>query len=92
MCKQTEYEVLLQEKREIDNRIHDLMENTDVFPDVYEEYGVGNHEWSPRNETRVLWEEKISGEIGELKAKSRRISSKLGRLKRRKAWISEARR
>ena len=83
MCKQTEYEMLLEEKYEIDNRIDTLVGDMDIFPDVYEEYGVRNDEWSPRNETNVLWAEKISEEIGKLEVRKRRITIKLGALKRR---------
>lgn len=82
MCKQTEYEMLLEKKCEIDNRIDNLVGDMDIFPDVYEEYGVGAYEWSPRNETKVLWAEKISGDIGELKARKRKINNRLRVLKR----------
>ena len=92
MCKQTEYEQLLEEKCDVENRINALVGDLDVFPDVYEEYGVGFDEWSPRNETKVLWEEKISGEIGELEVRKREINRKLGALKRRKRPVLEARR
>ena len=87
MSKQTEYEVLLQESRELEHRIYVLVGDWDVFPDVYEEYGVGVDEWSPRNETEVLWDEKIAREIGELKAKLTKINRKLGGLKRRKRRV-----
>ena len=83
MSQQIEYEMLLEEKCEIDNLVGDM----DIFPDVYEEYGVGNDAWSPRNETNVLWAEKISGEIGKLEVRKRRINIKLGALKRRKRRI-----
>ena len=91
MSQQTEYEILLEEKREIDNRIDSLIGDMDVFPDVYEEYGTGNDEWSPRNETKVLWREKISGEIGKLKVRKQEINRKLGALKRQERPILEAR-
>ena len=90
MCKQAEYEMLLEEKYEIDNRIDTLVGDMDIFPDVYEEYGVGKDEWSPRNETNVLWAEKISGEIGKLEARKRKINRKLGDLKRRERRILQA--
>ena len=82
MCKQTEYEMLLEKKCEIDNRIDNLVGDMDIFPDVYEEYSVGPYEWSPRNETKVLWAEKISGDIGELKARKREINNRLSVLER----------
>ena len=70
MCKQTEYEMLLEEKCEIVNRIDTLVGDMDIFPDVYEEYGIGPYEWSPRNETKVLWAEKISGRLAHSKRES----------------------
>ena len=91
MSQQNEYEMLLEEKCEIDNRIDNLVGDMDIFPDVYEEYGVGTYEWSPRNETKVLWAEKISGEIGKLKAGKRKIDRKLDDLKRRKRPVFQAR-
>ena len=91
MYKQIEYEMLLKEKCEIDNRINNLVGDMDIFPDVYEEYGVGNYEWSPRNETKVLWAEKISGEIGKLEARKREINRKLGALNRQERPVLEAR-
>ena len=84
MSLHSEYEQLLQEKREIEHRINNVVGDMDVFPDVCEEYGSGINEWSPRNETKVLWAEKISGEIGKLEVRKRRITIKLGALKRRK--------
>lgn len=72
------FKALLEVKREIEHRIDELMGAMDIFPDVYEEYGVGDYEWSPRNETKVLWECKIAEEVGELKAKLKKINRKLG--------------
>ena len=90
MYKQTEYEMLLEKKCEIDNRIDNLVGDMDIFPDVYEEYGVGHYEWSPRNETKVLWAEKISREIGKLEARKRKINRKLGALKRQERSVLES--
>ena len=81
MFEHTKYERLLEEKREIDNHIHEFMGNIDVFPDVYEEYGIGIDEWSPRNENYVLRACKIESKIGKLEARRRKISRKLGALK-----------
>ena len=78
MSKQVGFKALLKEKREIEHRINELEGAMDVFPDVDEEYGVGDYEWSPGNETKVLWECKINEEIGELKAKLKKINRKLG--------------
>ena len=81
MSQQTEYEMLLEEKCEIDNRIDNLVGDMDIFPDVYEEYGVGNYEWSPRNETRVLWACKdLKAKLAQLEVRRRKISRKFGAL------------
>ena len=88
MSQQTEYEMLVQEKHEITQRINDLMGDRQFFPD---ESDRGINEWSPENETEVLWAYKIEGEIGKFEARARKVNKKLGTLKRRKRRILQAR-
>ena len=79
MSQQTEYEILLEEKREIIVRIYDLMGDIDFFSD---ESDHGINEWSPGNETEILWTSKIEGDIGKLEARKREINKRLSVLKR----------
>ena len=79
MSQQTEYEILLAEKRELIVRIDDLWRDMDFFPD---ESDHGINEWSPGNETEVLWTYKIEGDIGRLEARKREINKRLRVLKR----------
>ena len=79
MYQQTEYEILLEEKRELVARIYDLMGDIDFFPD---ESDHGINEWSPGNETEILWASKIEGDIGKLEARKREINKKMSVLKR----------
>ena len=79
MSQQTEYEILLEEKREIIVRIYDLMGDIDFFPD---ESDHGINEWSPGNDTEILWTSKIEGEIGKLEARKGEINKRLRVLER----------
>jgi len=79
MSQQTEYEILLEEKREILVRIHDLIGDIDFFPD---ESDPGINEWTPGNETEILWVLKIEGEIGKLEDRKRKINKRLSVLER----------
>ena len=79
MSQQIEYEILLAEKRELIVRIYDLMGDIDFFPD---ESDHGINEWSPGNETEILWTSKIEGDIGKLEARKREIDKRLRVLER----------
>ena len=79
MYQQTEYEILLEEKRELVARIYDLMGDIDFFPD---ESDHGINEWSPGNETEILWASKIEGDIGKLESRKRVINKRLSVFKR----------
>ena len=68
MSQQTEYEILLAEKNELIGRIYELMGDIDFFPD---ESDHGINEWSPGNETQILWISKIEGDIGKLEARKK---------------------
>ena len=88
MYQHTEYEMLLQKKHEITQRIHDLMGDMQFFPD---ESDPGIDEWSPENETQLLWSYKLEGEIRKLEVREKKINYKLGALKRQERRILQAR-
>ena len=69
MSQYSEYEMFLQEERELSQRIHEFMGDANFFSD---EYISETHEWTPENETQLLWDYRIQGEIGKLEARRRK--------------------